>query len=366
MSATLKSLETIDKRVTSWLPLTTAWNLPPGCSTNFHTNAAALIAFHPGYGLEGDQLVRCVPPEIVSSWKQAALGHPDTSISLGPLTCPDYLYTGGISVKDGSSTLATCCPSGYVHENAIPDTKLNVDCLSIATSNMVLTFRSTAPGDLRAWTMVTTTLTTSSTVRAMAVMGWNIETSISVTTSTSVAATATVTSVNTLSMNVLPKDSSAMIVNSSLISTRSEDSPVLASSSAIGLSSTISAAPSSTISRSITDYGLSAEDKAGIGVGAGVVAIGLGVLVVAICILVRKQRRSLMRRPPHPNSSRQGTTWNAPNQNSSSRTVHEPSAPKVSSLPARNASSTCSSPSKPIGEPRVIISESQQQPGRLE
>ncbi|KAE8332174.1 hypothetical protein BDV39DRAFT_200328 [Aspergillus sergii] len=285
MSATLYPLETIDERVTSWLPLTTAWNLPSGCSPNFHINAAALTAFDPGYGLEGDPLVRCVPPEMAAWWEQAALGHPDTLISLGPLTCPDYLYTAGISVKDYSSTLAMCCPSGYIHENTISDTKLNVDCLSIATSNMVLTFGSTAPGDLRAWTMVTTTLTTSLTVRAMAVMGWNIETSVSITTSTSVPAAATATTINTFFTNAPPKYGSAVTMLSSLITTRPEHSSVLATPSAIGLSSTISAALSSTISRSITDYGLSAEDKAGIGVGAGVVAIGLGVLVVAICIL---------------------------------------------------------------------------------
>ncbi|GMG32767.1 unnamed protein product [Aspergillus oryzae] len=268
-------METVDKRVTSWLPLTSNWNLPSGCSTSFHINAAALTAFDPGYGLEGDPLVRCVPPEIVASSKQAALGQPDTSISLGPLTCPDYLYTAGISVKDGSSTLAI----------ASLDAQMNGDCLSSVSSNMVLTFGSTAPEGSRGWIIVTTTLTTSSTVRAMAVMGWNIDTSVSITTSTAVAATATETTVNTFSTNILPKGGSAMIVNSSLVSTLSDDSSVVASPSAMGLSSTISTASSSTISTSITDYGLSAEDKAGIGVGAGVVAIGLGVLVVAICIL---------------------------------------------------------------------------------
>ncbi|KAB8203835.1 hypothetical protein BDV34DRAFT_226944 [Aspergillus parasiticus] len=358
MSATLKPMETIDKHVTSWLPLTSNWNLPSGCSTSFHINAAALTAFDPGYGLEGDALVRCVPPEIVASWKQAALGHSDTSISLGPLTCPDYLYTAGISVKDGSSTLAICCPSGYIREIASPDVQMNGDCLSSVCSNMVLTFGSTAPEGSRGWIIVTTTLTTSSTVRAMAVLGWNIDTSVSIMTSIVVAATATETTINTFSTNILPKGGSAMIVtSSSLVSTLSEDSSVLASPSAIGLSSTISTASSSTISRSITDYGLSAEDKAGIGAGAGVVAIGLGVLVVAICILVRKQRRSLMRRPPYSNSSRRGTTQRAANQTPSSRTVHESSTLKVSSLPAETVSSTCSSPSKPIREPRNIIAE---------
>ncbi|KAB8240221.1 hypothetical protein BDV35DRAFT_398835 [Aspergillus flavus] len=350
-------METVDKRVTSWLPLTSNWNLPSGCSTSFHINAAALTAFDPGYGLEGDPLVRCVPPEIVASSKQAALGQPDTSISLGPLTCPDYLYTAGISVKDGSSTLAVCCPSGYIREIASLDAQMNGDCLSSVSSNMVLTFGSTAPEGSRGWIIVTTTLTTSSTVRAMAVMGWNIDTSVSITTSTAVAATATETTVNTFSTNILPKGGSAMIVNSSLVSTLSDDSSVVASPSAMSLSSTISTASSSTISTSITDYGLSAEDKAGIGVGAGVVAIGLGVLVVAICILVRKQRRSLMRRSPPSNSSRRGTTRRAANQTPSSRTVHESSSLKVSSLPAETVSSACSSPSKPIGEPRNIIAE---------
>ncbi|KAF7621466.1 hypothetical protein F9C07_2244622 [Aspergillus flavus] len=287
MSATLKPMATVDKRVTSWLPLTSNWNLPSGCSTSFHINAAALTAFDPEYGLEGDPLVRCVPPEVVASSKQAALGQPDTSISLGPLTCPDYLYTAGISVKDGSSTLAVCCPSGYIREIASLYAQMNGDCLSSVSSNIVLTFGSTAPEGSRGWIIVTTTLTTSSTVRAMAVMGWNIDTSVSITTSTAVAATATETTVNTFSANILPKGGSIMI-NSSLVSTLSEDSSVLASPSAIGLSSTISTASSSTISRSFTDYGLSAEDKAGIGIGAGVVDIGLGVLVVAICILLAK------------------------------------------------------------------------------
>ncbi|QMW43699.1 hypothetical protein G4B11_007069 [Aspergillus flavus] len=284
----LSSRVQIPRDATAWLKeLLCETNWCNRCSTSFHINAAALTAFHPGYGHEGDPLVRCVPPEIVASSKQAALGQPDTSISLGPLTCPDYLYTAGISVKDGSSTLAVCCPSGYIREIASLDTQMNGDCLSSLSSNMVLTFGSTAPEGSRGWIIVTTTLTTSSTVRAMAVMGWNIDTSVSITTSTAVAGTATETTVNTFSANILPKGGSTMI-NSSLVSTLSEDSSVLASPSAIGLLSTISTASSSTISRSITDYGLSAEDKAGIGVGAGVVAIGLGVLVVAICILLAK------------------------------------------------------------------------------
>ena len=114
MSATLFPLETNDRRVTSWLPLTTAWSLPTGCSTSFRMSGPVLIAFDPEYTLGDDHYGECAPPEIIASAQQAALEHPDTSVSLGPLTCPDYLYTVATSVKDGSSTLAMCCPS-YVH-----------------------------------------------------------------------------------------------------------------------------------------------------------------------------------------------------------------------------------------------------------
>ncbi|KAB8255638.1 hypothetical protein BDV32DRAFT_141838 [Aspergillus pseudonomiae] len=255
MSATLYPPETNDKRVTSWIPLTTAWRMPPDCSTYFRIDGPSLIAFDPRTDLEGDPSIGCAPSEIAISWKQVALVHPDTANSLGPLTCPDYLHTVGTSVKDGSSTLAICCPS------PVPDG----DCLSSVSPNMVLTFAFTAPENSRVWTIATTTLATSSTVRAMAVMGWNIEMSVSL--SPSPVATPTSTTINRLSRSAPPED-------------------------------TISTSSSSTISRPITDYGLSAEDKAGIGVGAGVVTIGLSVLVVAICIVVRKQRRGMMHREP--------------------------------------------------------------------
>ncbi|KAE8361523.1 hypothetical protein BDV27DRAFT_160622 [Aspergillus caelatus] len=302
MSATLYPLETNDRRVTSWLPLTTAWPLPSGCSTSFRISGPALIAFDPEYSLERDPYVGCALPEIRASWQQAALEHPDTSISLGPLTCPDYLYTVATSVRDGSSTLAMCCPSEYIRENGIPNSKLDGDCLSAVASNMVLTFGSSASENPGVWTMVTTTLLTSSTVRAIAVMGWNIEISVPGISITSTAVAPTTTTADTFSMNAPLKGISNMIMPSSVITSRSEDLSILASLTPIPVSSTTLTAPSWTFSRSITDYGLSPEDKAGIGVGAGVVAIGLGVLVVAICILVRKQRRSLMRRPPPPHS----------------------------------------------------------------
>ncbi|KAE8406440.1 hypothetical protein BDV37DRAFT_270043 [Aspergillus pseudonomiae] len=287
MSATLYPPETNDKRVTSWIPLTTAWRMPPDCSTYFRIDGPSLIAFDPRTDLEGDPSIGCAPSEIAISWKQVALVHPDTANSLGPLTCPDYLHTVGTSVKDGSSTLAICCPS------PVPDG----DCLSSVSPNMVLTFAFTAPENSRVWTIATTTLATSSTVRAMAVMGWNIEMSVSL--SPSPVATPTSTTINRLSRSAPPEDSSGAILPSTTsapITVLPNDASFLASLSVMALTPAISTSSSSTISRPITDYGLSAEDKAGIGVGAGVVTIGLSVLVVAICIVVRKQRRGMMHR----------------------------------------------------------------------
>ncbi|KNG86151.1 hypothetical protein ANOM_006596 [Aspergillus nomiae NRRL 13137] len=362
MSATLYPPETNDKRVTSWIPLTTGWPMPPDCSTYFRIDKPSLIAFDPRVGLEGDPSVGCAPSEIAISWKQVVLAHPDTTISLGPLTCPDYLHTVGTSVKDGSSTLAICCPSGYFRERPVPDG----DCLSTVSPNMVLTFAFTAPENSRVWTIATTTLTTSSTVRAMAVMGWNIQMSIPLSAST--VATPTSTTTNSLSTSAPPEDSSGAILPSTTsapIAVLPNDASFLASLSAMALTPTISIASSSTISRSITDYGLSAEDKAGIGVGAGVVTIGLSVLIVAICIVVRKQRRAMIRTGQSASGSRRNATRKASNENPSSRTAHNHPAHKMSSL-ATNTVSSCSSPIKPAAEQQDTIAESQPQPGRPE
>jgi hypothetical protein len=113
MSVTPYPPEFNDKVVTSWIPLKTAWPLSPGCSSYFRLEDTSLVAFDPGYGLDVDTSVRCGPPAVTTWWEQGRLGAGDqyhTAISIGPLTCPDYLYTVGTSIKDGFSTLAMCCP----------------------------------------------------------------------------------------------------------------------------------------------------------------------------------------------------------------------------------------------------------------
>lgn len=106
--------ETNDGVVTSWIPLTTVYTPPTGCSTQFRLNGPSLVAFDPGYGLDIDSKVICAPPAVTTWWEQgrlgqgAASGH--TAASIGPLTCPSSWTTVATSVKDKISTNIMCCP----------------------------------------------------------------------------------------------------------------------------------------------------------------------------------------------------------------------------------------------------------------
>lgn len=100
--------------VTSFVPLTTTFTPSTGCSEYFRLNGPSLVAFDPGYGLDIDTNVRCLPSAVTTWWEQGRLGGDDeghTAISLGPLVCPDEWRTVASSIDDKSSTLAMCCPS---------------------------------------------------------------------------------------------------------------------------------------------------------------------------------------------------------------------------------------------------------------
>lgn len=114
MSVTLYPAETIDGTVTSFIPLTTAWPSSSECDHYFRLNGASLMAYDPGYGLEIDRNVICAPPAVTTWWEQGRLGGGNqyhTAVSIGPMVCPEAFSTVVTSVKDGTSTLAMCCPS---------------------------------------------------------------------------------------------------------------------------------------------------------------------------------------------------------------------------------------------------------------
>ncbi|KAB8255367.1 hypothetical protein BDV32DRAFT_142082 [Aspergillus pseudonomiae] len=253
MSVTLYPAETSDGTVTSFIPLTTVWLPPSGCASYFRLNGPSLVAWDPGYGLDIDTNVRCAPSAVTTWWEQGALGgggSEHTAVSIGPLTCPENFSTVASSVKNGSSTLAMCCPSGYYLANRTPG-KVNGDCLSDVSSGMTLTYASTPYSDKTAWKTETTTVSKSSTVGAIAVVGWNIRFATPTPTLTPTA-TSTTTS-----------------------GTRSASSETTTS-----------------ITTSSTHGDLTIGAKVGIGVGVGVGAIGVIALLVALYFFKHRKRRA--------------------------------------------------------------------------
>jgi hypothetical protein len=107
------SAQTRNGEVTSWIPLTTTFTPSAGCESVFRLNGPSLVAFDPGYGLDIDSGVRCVPPAVTTWWEQARLGvggDEHTAISIQPLTCPYEWTTVGTYTED-KTTQIMCCPS---------------------------------------------------------------------------------------------------------------------------------------------------------------------------------------------------------------------------------------------------------------
>ncbi|KAB8234047.1 uncharacterized protein BDW43DRAFT_66959 [Aspergillus alliaceus] len=258
MSSIIYPGETNGGTVTSFIPLTTAWPASSGCASYFRLNGPSLMAYDPGYGLEINTDVICGPPALTTWWEQGRLGGGGpyhTAVSIGPLTCPEDFSTVVSSVKDSSSTLAMCCPSEYYLADGSPG-KIQGNCLSRVSSGMILTYASTPSGDSTAWKIVTTTLSKSSTVGAIAVVGWNIK-----FPGTTTSTTASTTSIN--------KSTSASATPS--------------------ISSEI--ATSTTSSTSGSD--LTTGTKVGIGVGVGVGALGVIALLVALYFYTHRKERTI-------------------------------------------------------------------------
>ncbi|KAL4745270.1 hypothetical protein BDW72DRAFT_61896 [Aspergillus terricola var. indicus] len=269
MSATLYPAETNGDEVTSFIPLTTAWPSSSGCASYFRLNGPSLMAFDPGYGLEINTDVRCCPPAVTTWWNQGLLGggyEDHTAVSIGPMTCPEDWSTVVSSVRDHSSTLAMCCPPEYYLTDGTPGSVVG-RCLSDVSSGMTITYASTPSDDSTAWTIVTTTLSRSSTVGAIGVVGWNMK----IATTTSPTATSTTTSSTT----------------TSTATSASSATPVATDES------TVAAATTTTDSAS----GLSTGAKVGIGVGVGVGALGVVALLVALYLYTRRNKQPMSSQP---------------------------------------------------------------------
>ncbi|KAI0965894.1 hypothetical protein F4678DRAFT_310512 [Xylaria arbuscula] len=257
---TLYPAATSDGAVTSFLPLTSLFTPSAECSDYFRLNGPSLVAFDPGYGLDIDPQVRCVPSAVTTWWEQGRLGVNDddhTAISLGPLVCPYEWKTVATSVEDKSSTVAMCCPSGYYLANGVPGLVVG-DCLSDVSEGMVLTYASTSTDNSEVWYTKTTSLDESSTVGAIAIVGWKIE----LTTSTTKETTS----------------------SSATIRSRPATTPKPISVSSSSPTSSMSSNESSHISPGIA---------AGIGVGVGLGVIGTASLLVVICLMRRRKKRQL-------------------------------------------------------------------------
>ncbi|KAI3324154.1 hypothetical protein HD806DRAFT_61599 [Xylariaceae sp. AK1471] len=268
--------ETSSGVVTSFIPLTTVFTHSVDCSSYFRKNGPSLVAFDPGYGLDIDSNVRCVPSAVTTWWEQGLFGESNdeghTAVSLGPLMCPDAWATVVSSIKNGISTHAMCCPFGYYLANGSPGS-VGGDCLSDVTSGATLTFQSTRDGDPTDWAQATTKLSSKSVIGAIAIVGWNIN---RVPSSTTRSATSPPSSHPSSSSTALssPKTTSDSIPSAT--------APPVANSSAASSSS------------------LSSGTMAGIGVGVALGVIGIVSLLAAAFIMRRRKRRRTTVQQPHP------------------------------------------------------------------
>ncbi|KAF2432640.1 hypothetical protein EJ08DRAFT_125819 [Tothia fuscella] len=235
--------EVVQGTTTSWLPVTTAFPSVAGCDSAFFLfpGQPFPVAYDPGYGYFAGGTLRCLPP-AATSWHEQEHQAPDgyTSLSIRPIVCPQAFTTAVTEVRDVSSTLVMCCPSGYDLRGGQPG-RVTGACQSTLTSGQVISYTASDP--LSNWITTKTTVTSSQYMNAVAMRGWNVGSS---TTSSSGSASRT-----------------------------STGSPQSSSVSGTGK-------PSS---------GLSTGAKAGIGVGVALGVVGLLCLLAAVFLVKRKSKR---------------------------------------------------------------------------
>ncbi|RYP52782.1 hypothetical protein DL768_002133 [Monosporascus sp. mg162] len=157
--------ETHGNAVTSWIPLESG--LPPNSECgdlrwNYWGDIVA--AWDPGYGVSVDGDVTCHPKAVTTWWLQERLGPNEaTTVSLGPMDCPENYYTVTETVQDPSSTLVACCPSIQSQGNT-------GQCTSRVAAGQDLTYM--VRDENGAWTARTSRMNTVTSVIGIQINGW--------------------------------------------------------------------------------------------------------------------------------------------------------------------------------------------------
>ncbi|TQN65187.1 hypothetical protein CSHISOI_10244, partial [Colletotrichum shisoi] len=262
--------------VTSFIALPTVFTPPSSCSTIYRLNGFSLVAYDPGFGIDIDTRVQCVPAAVTTWWEQGRLGfntgEGHTAVSIGPLACPDRWTTVATSIKDNHSTLAMCCPPDYTLANGLSGSIMG-DCRSNLLTDAVITYASTHFTNRQAWTMATTTIARPTYVGAIAILGWTLDLAASET----VSATATSDDVTTATTVVPGQVETA---TNALYLTTTIPNPFPTTNRSALEATESSAVP-----------GLPLPTAIGIGIGAGVGVISLAALAFFLWRRSRKQHR---------------------------------------------------------------------------
>lgn len=153
---------------------------------------------------------------------------------------------------------------GFYLADAVPGS-VGGNCLSNVSSGMTLTYGSTAYDDSTSWSMATTTITSSSTIGAIGIVGWNIKYPTTAT-STSMASTPSLTTQSSSTQS-----STTMTTPSTTASAASQNPSVSSSSSSSNLTT---------------------GAKTGIGVGVSVGAIGVIALLTTLYLFRQRKQRT--------------------------------------------------------------------------
>lgn len=97
--------------LTSWIPIGTTFPSPSGCESLYWSIVGTLAVWDPGYGIDVDTSVKCLPA-VTIWWDQYLLGVDSATVfSLGPITCPSDYTTVKIMIQNQFSTFVACCPT---------------------------------------------------------------------------------------------------------------------------------------------------------------------------------------------------------------------------------------------------------------
>ncbi|QDS77137.1 hypothetical protein FKW77_001191 [Venturia effusa] len=155
---------------TSWIPLTTAWPSSTGCASSFylHPGQPYPYGWDPGLGYFLGQTQKC-QPAAVTAWHEQGNQHQDgfTRLSIRPIVCPAAYTTAVTSINSVSSTMVVCCPSSYDligYESGRTE---------VSTSDAIVT--------------TSLAVTSSTSINAIIISGWNVATATSTLSTTLLA-----------------------------------------------------------------------------------------------------------------------------------------------------------------------------------